>query len=194
MSAAIGSGPSLRERQKDLTREEIVATAMRLFRETGDLSHERIAEAAGMSARTVYRHFPSRNELIAATWERLKTETETRFPWKEDEIIPSASRVFRNFDRHEKLVRAFLFSGTGAEVRESGAVEGRRAFQAALEKATKHLPPRRRKQAVGVFLALYSAPAWQLMRDRGELSAEDTAQAVVWALGALLKSLHEEAK
>lgn len=185
---------SLRERQKDSTREEIIATAMRLFRETGELSHEGIAEAAGMSARTVYRHFPSRDALIAATWERLKAETDTRFPRTEEEIGELASRVFRNFDRHEKLVRAFLFSGAGAEVRDSGAMEGRKAFEAALRDATEHLPPRRRRQVVGVFLALYSAPAWQLMRDRGELTGEDAAQAVAWALSALLQSLHDEAK
>ena len=185
---------SLRERQKDATREEIIATAMRLFRERGELGHEQIAEAAGMSARTVYRHFPSRDALIAATWERLKAETGTRFPMPEAEIVDLAPHIFRNFDRHERLVRAFLFSGAGAEVRDRGAREGRKAFQAALRRATEHLPPRRRKQAVSVFLALYSAPAWQLMRDRGELSAEDAAQAVTWALSALLKSLHDEAK
>jgi AcrR family transcriptional regulator len=193
MSAAAHTA-NLRERQKDTTREQIVATAMRLFREPGELSHERIAEMARMSARTVYRHFPSRDALIAATWEQLKAETETRFPQTEKEIAELAPRLFRNFDRHDKLVRAFLFSGAGTEVRERGAVEGRRAFQAALRDATASLPPRRRRQIVGVFLALYSAPAWQLMRDRGELSAEDAAQAVTWALTALLQGLHEEAQ
>lgn len=185
---------TLRERQKATTRSEIVATAMESLRASGNLSHEAIAARAGMSARTVYRHFPSRDDLIAAVWERLRMETDTQFPQSEDEILQLAPRTFRNFDRNENLVRAFLFSGVGAEVRDRGAREGRPAFEAALRGLIGHLPARRQKQAVAVFLALYSAPAWQMMRDRGGISGEESAQAVTWALSALVEALRSEAK
>jgi AcrR family transcriptional regulator len=189
MSAVNGLRPNLRERQKDSTREEIVSTAMRLLRDSGDMTHEAIAEQSGMSVRTVFRHFPSRDVLIAATWERLKADTGTRFPQSEAEIVEMAPDMYRRFDDHHELVRAFLFSGVGSEVRDAGAVEGREAFERALHQVTKHLPPQRRRQATAVFLALYSAPAWQLMRDRGRLSGEEAAQAVKWAMSTLLESL-----
>ena len=185
--------PTLRERQKETTHEEIVSTAMRLLRESGEMTHEAIAEQTGMSVRTVFRHFPSRDLLIAATWERLKADTGTRFPQSEAEIVELAPEMYRRFDDHRQLVRAFLFSGIGSEVRDAGADEGRKAFEKALHQATKHLSLQRRKQTLAVFLALYSAPAWQLMRDRGRLSNEEAAQAVKWAMSSLLESLNNRA-
>ncbi|HVT99416.1 MAG TPA: TetR/AcrR family transcriptional regulator [Acidobacteriaceae bacterium] len=183
---------SLRERQKESTHGEIVDTAMEMILKTGDFSHEAIAGATGMAARTVYRHFPSREELIAATWDKLRARTGTRFPRTEEEILELAPEVYGNFDQNEKLVRAFLFSGVGSEVRDRGAREGRPAFRAALKDLVGGLPVRKQKQVVAVFLALYSAPAWQMMRDRGELSGEDAGQAVRWALSALLASLKKD--
>ncbi|AFL89939.1 transcriptional regulator [Terriglobus roseus DSM 18391] len=192
MSATSSPQDSLRQRHKDSTREEIITTAMVLLSDTGELSHEAIAASSGISARTVYRHFPSKDALIAATWERLKEETDTRFPETEADILSLAPQLYQNFDQNGALVRAFLSSGVGMAVRDQGAIEGRPAFQSALKAATLHLSSKKRQQVVAVFLALYSAPAWQLMRDRGALSSDDAAQAVRWAVSALLTSLHHE--
>lgn len=183
---------NLRERQKESTRGEIVETAMEMILKTGDFSHEAIAATAGMAARTVYRHFPSREELIAAAWDKLRETTGTRFPRTEGEIPQLAQQVYRNFDENEKLVRAFLFSGVGSEVRDRGAREGRPAFRGALKNSIGGLPARKQKQVVAVFLALYSAPAWQMMRDRGELSGEDAGEAVRWALSVLLEAVKKD--
>lgn len=191
MKQATSADSTLRERQKASTHEEIVNTAMDMMCNTGEFSHEAIADAVGMSARTVYRHFPSREDLIAATWDRLRATTGIRFPKTADEIPDLAPQVFRSFDQNEKLLRAFLFSGVGTEVRDRGASEGRPAFRAALRDLIGHLPAKKQKQIIAVFLALYSAPAWQLMRDRGELPAEEAGQAVRWALSVLLQSLHK---
>lgn len=192
MSAAAGHTSSLRERQKELTRDQIVATAFQLLKNKQEPTHEAIAEVCSMAVRTVYRHFPSRDTLIAAAWDRLKTETATRFPTTEGEITELAPRMFRNFDAHDTLVRSFLSSGVGTEVRDKGADEGRRAFTQALEHATAHLTPTRRRQAVAIFLALYSAPAWQLMRDRGQLSRDQAADAIRWAASLLLDAIRND--
>jgi len=192
MSASDNYAPSLRERQKELTRDQIVATAFQLLEEKQEPTHEAIAEACSMAVRTVYRHFPSRDAIIAAAWDHLKAVTATRFPITESEIVDLAPRIFRNFDSHEALVRAFLSSGVGTEVRDKGAEEGRRSFTQALGGATAHPPPVRRRQAVAIFLALYSAPAWQLMRDRGQLSRDQAADAIGWAASLLLNAIRTE--
>lgn len=58
--------PSLRERQQVATKREIVAAAFDLFEEQGfgNTTIEEIAQAAGVSARTVFRHFETKHDLV----------------------------------------------------------------------------------------------------------------------------------
>ncbi|GAA3246463.1 TetR/AcrR family transcriptional regulator [Nonomuraea helvata] len=56
----------LRARRKALTRQEIQEHAMRLFQERGydETTVADIAEAAGVSSMTVFRHFPTKEDLV----------------------------------------------------------------------------------------------------------------------------------
>lgn len=58
--------PGLRERKKARTRALIQELALRLFRERGyeATTVEQIAEAAEVSATTVYRYFPTKPDLV----------------------------------------------------------------------------------------------------------------------------------
>ena len=50
------------------------------------------------------------------------------------------------------------------------------------------LPEQQRSMIVAVFVAVYSAPFWNLLRERGRLSGPDAQEAVVWALSTLLRA------
>ena len=180
--------PTLRDRQTAATREQILEIAMHQLGQAprGTFSHESIAKAAGMGARTVYRHFPDRASLLQALWERLRGATKTRFPATEDEILPLVQTVFREFDANETLVRAVLNSPAGTEVRERGGVEGRAAFTQSLAPVLEGLPDREKARIIAVFVSVYSAPFWQLLRDRGQLSGPEAEKAVSWALETLM--------
>jgi AcrR family transcriptional regulator len=96
----------------DATRKLILEWAMHLLvaeRET-PFSHESVADAAGISARTVYRHFPSRDELITALWHEFQREHQASLPKTEEELLQKTAELYRNFDRYEGLVRAYLSS------------------------------------------------------------------------------------
>ena len=179
---------NLRDRQAAATREQILEVAMHQLGQgpRGTFSHESIAEAAGMSTRTVYRHFPDRASILQALWEQLRQATHTRFPATEDEILPMARVVFREFDANETLVRAVLNSPAGTEVRERAGIEGRAAFTSSLDAVLDGLPEREKARIIAVFVSVYSAPFWQLLRDRGELSGPEAERAVSWALETLI--------
>ncbi len=180
--------PTLRDRQAAATREQILEIAMHQLGQgpRGTFSHESIAAASAMSPRTVYRHFPDRASLLQALWARLREATQTRFPATEDEILPLAGTVFREFDANETLVRAVLNSPAATEVGERGGAEGRAAFTQSLASALEGLPEREKARIIAVFVSVYSAPFWRLLRDRGQLSASEAEKAVSWALETLI--------
>jgi AcrR family transcriptional regulator len=185
---------TLRERQTAATREEILDVAMDMLSKgaADGFSHESIAAAAGMGARTVYRHFPDRGQLLEALWVRLRDATNTRFPTREEEIVTFVRAGFREFDAHETLVRAVLSSPAGTEVRERGGAEGRPAFAQSLNGLLTALKAKQRARVVAVFVAVYSAPFWQLLRDRGGLTGPEAQEATAWMLGVLLDALRED--
>jgi AcrR family transcriptional regulator len=187
---------TLRERQLSATREEILDVAMEMLgRGAGDgFSHEAIAGAAGMGARTVYRHFPDRAHLMQALWVRLRERTKTRFPSREEEISTMIRAVFHEFDEREALIRAVLNSAAGTEVRERGGAEGRPAFAQSLAPLLTGRSAGERARIVAVFVAIYSAPFWQLLRDRGGLSGPEAQEAAAWAMKTMLDSLRKSEK
>ncbi|WUH89402.1 TetR/AcrR family transcriptional regulator [Streptomyces sp. NBC_00433] len=58
--------PTLRERQRAETRRLIQTHAVRLFTDQGydEVTVADVAEAAGVAAMTVYRHFPTKEDLV----------------------------------------------------------------------------------------------------------------------------------
>jgi AcrR family transcriptional regulator len=187
---------NLRDRQTAATREQILDVAFEMLtRHPNDpFSHEAIARKAGMGARTVYRHFPSRAELLQALWERLRGATGIRFPTAEEEVVPFIRGMFQQFENNEALVRAVLNSSVSMEVRKTGAIRGRADLTKSLSKVLSGLPPRRQAQVIAVFLTLYSGNFWQTLRDRGGLSGPEAQEAAMWTLEALLNAARSEAK
>jgi len=187
---------NLRDRQTATTREQILDVAFEMLtRHPNDpFSHEAIAKKAGMGARTVYRYFPSRAELLQALWERLRATTGIRFPQAEEEVVPFIRGMFQRFEDHEAMVRAVIHSDIGMEVRKTGAIRGRTDLTKSLSKTLSGLPPRRQAQVIAIFLTLYSGNFWQTLRDRGGLSGPDAQEAAAWALEALLDTARSEAK
>ena len=191
MSSAV---PTLRDRQTAATREQILQVAMQQLGQgpRGTFSHESIAEAAGMGARTVYRHFPDRSSLLEALWERLREAAHVNFPITESDIVPMARAAYQEFDANELLVRAVLNSPVGVEVRERGGVEGRAAFEQSLAPALADVAEPLRSRILGVFVAIYSAQFWDLLRERSRLSGPDAQEAIIWALESLLRAAKEK--
>lgn len=186
---------SLRERQAAATRHLIVDVALQLTlaQPPEPVTHERIAELAGIGVRTTYRHYPSRTALMQALWERIRAETNTRFPTNETEVVEFARTQFREFNRQEAIVRASLSFSASTELRARGSLEGRPAFRSSLAAITAGLPPVEQRRLIALCLAIYSAPFWQLLRDRGELREDEPGDAAAWALDTLLASARSRA-
>ena len=179
-----------RERQTVHTREHIINVAKDLLVQAPaePFTHERVAQVAGLGARTVYRHFPSRADLMQALWERVRADSKTRFPSNEEEVVTFARTQFNEFNEREALVRASLSFSASTELRARGSLEGRPAFRRSLAHILEPLPATHQRRLLAVCLAFYSAPFWQLLRDRGELTGDEPGEAAAWTLTVVLEA------
>jgi AcrR family transcriptional regulator len=184
------NGKELRQKHAETTRDHLVDAAYDLLLHADQtFSHEAIAARAGVGARTVYRYFPAQADLYEALWMRMRKQAGTIFPSLEEQILPQIPVLFGGFNRNEKVIRAALESPAGHRVRERGAQEGRAAFSKSLAALTASMSPVQKRQLVAVFLAIYSAPFWELLRNRGGLSGPDAIAAAEWAMSTLIEGL-----
>lgn len=185
---------TLREKQATATRDHMLGAAFELLVEHPDrpFSHEAVAKAAGVGARTVYRYFPAQSDLYEALWVQVRKQSGTVFPTEEAAIVPSIGAMYLAFDANERLIRAVMESPAGARVRARGAEEGRVSFDKSLRDVTQGLSAVERRQVRAVFQGIHSAPFWQMLHDRGGLSGAEAISAASWVAQALLATLHPE--
>jgi AcrR family transcriptional regulator len=116
--------PSLRERRAQLTRDEILRAARRLFAERGyaRTSVRDIAQAAGVSAQTVYDSVGSKQALVAALNDLIDAEAGigaiVQANLRSDdphEVAATSARVTRSILEHCADIIHALVTGAAAE-------------------------------------------------------------------------------
>lgn len=180
--------PHTFDRQRTATRAVILDAALAQVQETptAPFSHESVAARARIAPRTVYRHFPTRGDLTAALWTRLRDAHGTRWPGTRRQVIPALRRTFRQFADLEPLTRAAVAAGSTTQYAVHGSAEGRDAFRRCLGDLLLRLPSSEGRALIGNCLAIYSAPYWQMLRDRGGLTQREAERAAAAAMQAVL--------
>jgi AcrR family transcriptional regulator len=178
---------SLRDAYKDQTRERILDAALAEMAETESLTMKGVAARAGVTERTVFRHFATRDLLIEAIWPRMQSRVRSRgFPNTADTLIGMPGYLFPEFDKEAGLVRASVYSPAGREVRLRANEQRQAAFLQAVADAHPHLDPARRRRLAAVCQLINSAYAWSVMKEFWDLDGEGAGQAASEALSVLL--------
>ncbi len=186
----------LRQAQAEETRQRILSAVAELLEAEPEapLSFAAVAATAGVERRTVFRHFPHKDALLAAFWAWLNQRVALRtWPESEADLLAMPPETFAGFDRHEGVIRAALASKSGREMRLAANAERQAAFRGSLAAATRDVDPRRAEQAAAVIQLLYSAGAWQSLKDYWQLDGRSAGEAVSWAIGVLIEALRREA-
>lgn len=191
--------PSLRERQKNLTRNAILNALAETIVDQGlhDFSVQDVADRAGVSHRTVYRHFPDRNALLDGLAERLDELFRERdlpvLPKTAMDIAERVSTAFDLFAEHPRLVRAVAIGAlaTGEQPRSRQTRD--RVFREKVEKTAEGLPDDEVRGASAVIRYLANSLAWVTLTDQLGLDGEEATDAVSWAVGTLLDDLRSRA-
>lgn len=177
----------LRASQAAATRERIVAACVALMQRGADLTYVAVAVAAEVQERTVYRHFPTKQDLEAALWDWIVQHlTHADFASRNEEQLVAAMREsFAGFDADAPLIQAMLHSPHGLAVRRRQQPARRAMFEACIDSAVPGAPPPVRERAAAVLQVLYSAASWDLLRSFWDMDATEAADAIELGIRSL---------
>ena len=189
----------LRESQAGQTRARILEALAEQIGDAGrkDFSIERVALRAGVSPRTVYHHFPNRDELLdgVTLWlDEQATGRTIEEALTADELLTHIGVVFEAFDQQESLIRAHLVTELGQAVRRRGRSRRPPVIEAIVRQEAPGAPEAEVRSAVALIHYLTSSEAWRSMKDESGMTGRDAGQAVAWAIHTLLADLSKKAR
>jgi AcrR family transcriptional regulator len=149
-----------------------------------------VAEASGASLRTIYRYYPTRDELLEAAGRWIGDEL-LRHPYPRDldEVADLYQAGVRDFDERPGLVRALAFSRLGQRVRGYRRRERLDAIGRALREELHNLSEPELRRAEAVLAYLHNMLAYTTLREEGGLTGEEIGEAIGWAIRTLIADL-----
>lgn len=191
------SAVSLRDEHAEATRMRILSAVAELIEEghAGELTVPMVAAKSGVSLRTVYRYYATREDLLEAAGRWIGDEL-FRHPYPAD--LDEAAELFRtgcaDFDERPELVRALALSQLGRRVRGYRREERLRAIRRALHDEVGALPGDELRRAEAVLAYLHNMLAYTTLREENGLSGEEIGEAMGWAIRTLVADLRRRDK
>lgn len=183
----------LRKAQAEATRTKILDALVEVLAEGVDtLSVPAVAERAGVSVGTVYRHFGDKAGMLKALMPYTQTRSGIEIdstPESLDEMREAVGQVFRHFENTDDLLRAAFASRIGREVRIKGSTERLQLMKEALQQLEPGLESNQLDHMAKLVLILTTSEAYQQWKDRLGLSPEEAADEVMWAIETLIKGI-----
>jgi AcrR family transcriptional regulator len=186
------STTTLRDQQAAVARNRILHAVAELLELEGaaELTMPQVANLSGVSLRTVYRYYPTREELLDAAGRWIGGELLRQgYPTSLDDVADSFERACTEFDERPGLVRAMATSQVGREARSSRRRERLDAIRQLLEQEVGALTERELRQAEAVLAYLHNMLAYTTLREEQHLSGGEIGEALGWAIRTLVADL-----
>lgn len=186
---------SIRDAQVEQTRAHLMDTARGLLIEGGldALTLPRLAQAAKVSVPTVYRHFPTVEDLLRAFLEWMRPRigmTQERLGALEpDEIARLPLENYPRYEAEAALLRPLMDSRAFNRVRQASVSDRAKSAAKQLRAAAPGWSETELQGLTGAVWALGSPQAWRWLRDTWGLDNDTAARASAWAIGVLIEAL-----
>ena len=185
----------LRGQQAERTRERILDALVEVLAEgVESLSMPAVAERAGVSVGTVYRHFGNKAELLKALYPHAGRRTGIKvesIPRTLDEVDDVLRRVFQHFEDTDDLMRAAFASRIGREVRIEQTAERLEGMTQTLRATNPSIPSDQLEHIARLMFILTTSDVYMQWKDRLGLNPEEAADEVMWALRTIIRGIGE---
>ena len=185
----------LRDKLQQATRDVIVDALIAQLLESGayDLTYFALARRSGVSVRTIYRHFPRREDLLDELARRVNVLMGLKdVPRTREGTVALVRTLFATFDRHAPVVSAQILAGIAGKVRARARQKRVSLVETVFAHTMPSLPTERRKAAAGLVTVLLSANTWARLRDESGLDGTQSGEVTAWAIDTLWRALEAE--
>lgn len=158
--------------------------------ELPDFSVQQVADRAGVSHRTVYRHFPTRDALLEALaqWVEDRMGLHNAMPTDIASLPATVDSNYRLFEADRRAVEALTRLSVGGGVQPSRRRARTDAFQRVVRRDFPDLDSDGARLGAAVVRVLASSRTWLNLRESG-LDGADSARAAAWAVAVLSEAL-----
>jgi len=169
---------SLAEVHADTTERLILEAALRSLESTGELTARAAAREAGISERTVFRYFASREALLAGcAQEMLRVVGAPPPPTTSQELHAMPRALYTAFDGRRELIRAAWHSDLRSHIIANQAKQRWVAIGKVLDRELPRAPVQQRRIASALIRYQLSATTWHYYRFIFRLTLEDSIEA-----------------
>jgi len=179
---------TLQDARSNLVRERVLDGVFEVLAAGDDLTFAKVAKAAGVPERTIYRHFPSKEALHAAIWSWTNERMGFTGPFPTDEAgyVALVRTAHPGFERLAPVIRELLASKDGLAVRLTANDQRRHSALAAVSAAAPDLSTDEVHRVAATLQLLTSASTWQTLHDYWGMDGEEAGETAALAIELLL--------
>jgi AcrR family transcriptional regulator len=186
-----GARLPIRDEHTARTRQRIIDAVVQLVVERNDVAFTmpEVSDACGVSLRTVYRYFPTRQKLVdavAAVGDRVAASNLPAAAFGLDDLEPWLREAWEHLLEREAFIRAQHVSPNGADVRRARIPFFRDVTRALLEREVPGIAPQARDDVVDTVLLLVSTSSLFELLDVLEVPVDRAVRLVSTAVRALV--------
>jgi AcrR family transcriptional regulator len=182
----------LRAEQAEATRTRILDAAVRVISQGVALvSIPAVAREAGVSVPTVYRHFATKRDLLAAVYPHVVRRaglSDLAIPRSMDELLDGLPAYIERVDSLGDLARVAMASPASEEVRALNMPDRLAMFRRIADSAVPGLTKADRDRIARLLVILTASSALRLWRDQLGSSVQEVADDVDWVIHAVIAS------
>jgi AcrR family transcriptional regulator len=185
----------VRRQQAAETRARIVTAGSELVHEFATwhwdaLTFRAVAERAGVSERTVYRHFPTEQHLHDAVMARLEEEAGITYEEVDlDNLADITARVFssrRSFAAREAVDAPHDPTFVAVDQRR------RDALLRAVTAATPAWTDTERRNVAALLDVVWNMPSYERLVGPWDFTGEDATHAITWLMSLLTRTIDDD--